>query len=52
MINKETYFIDDLSTYNDAGLMELNEDTIVYIAVKDKIKEYIVVCISFERYVK
>ena len=36
---KKTYFIDDLSTYNDAGLMELNEDTIVYIAVKDKIKD-------------
>ena len=36
---KKTYFIDDLSTYNDAGLMELNEDTIVYIAVKDKMKD-------------
>ena len=36
---KKAYFIDDLSTYNDAGLMELNEDTIVYIAVKDKIKD-------------
>ena len=36
---KKTYFIDDLSTYNDAGLMELNEDTIVYIAVKDKTKD-------------
>ena len=36
---KKTYFIDDLSTYNDAGLMELNKDTIVYIAVKDKIKD-------------
>lgn len=36
---KKTYFIDDLSTYNDAGLMELNEDTIVYIAVKDKQKD-------------
>ena len=36
---KKTYFIDDLSTYNDAGLMELNEDTIVYIAVKDKKKD-------------
>ena len=36
---KKTYFIDDLSTYNDTGLMELNEDTIVYIAVKDKMKD-------------
>ena len=36
---KKIYFIDDLSTYNDAGLMELNEDTIVYIAVKDKMKD-------------
>ena len=36
---KKTYFIDDLSTYNDAGLMKLNEDTIVYIAVKDKMKD-------------
>ena len=36
---KKTYFIDDLSTYNDAGLMELNEDTIVYIAVKEKTKD-------------
>ena len=36
---KKTYFIDDLSTYNDAGLMELNEDTIVYIAIKDKMKD-------------
>ena len=36
---KKTYFIDDLSTYNDAGLMELNKDTIVYIAVKDKMKD-------------
>ena len=36
---KKTYFIDDLSTYNDVGLMELNEDTIVYIAVKDKMKD-------------
>lgn len=36
---KKTYFIDDLSTYNDAGLMELNEDTIVHIAVKDKMKD-------------
>ena len=36
---KKTYFIDDLSTYNDAGLMELKEDTIVYIAVKDKMKD-------------
>lgn len=36
---KKTYFIDDLSTYNENGMMELNKDTIVYIAVKDKIKD-------------
>lgn len=36
---KKTYFIDDLSTYNNTGLMELDEDTIVYIAVKDKMKD-------------
>lgn len=36
---KKTYFIDDLSTYNEDDLMELNDDTIVYIAVKDKLKD-------------
>ena len=45
---KKTYFIDDLSTYNDAGLMELNEDTIVYIAVKDKMKDTLLCIFSLK----
>ena len=45
---KKTYFIDDLSTYNDAGLMELNEDTIVYIAVKDKMKDTLLCVFSLK----
>ena len=47
---KKTYFIDDLSTYNDAGLMELNEDTIVYIAVKDKMKDTLLCVFPLKEY--
>ena len=47
---KKTHFIDDLSTYNDAGLMELNEDTIVYIAVKDKMKDTLLCVFPLKEY--